>query len=523
MYVALSRLTSLDGLWLTDRSVKVKAHPDVLAFYGYKYDSASSVGGGKSAYQMMYGDQPRQSRTTVGASSSSNSSASASAPAASASALTAEQRERIARNKRQALERRQQRASASECASAEAAPPLPHPASRDLMPLGDYDTLCRCAPGGIEKVFPSWRQNIQFVLEQNDTAALKRASEGLRACDRSSPAAEAALHFFESIVSRHGAHLEAAASAAPGAAPGAAPPHQQRLLAAGTRVRLVGLQSSAALNGRCGTLLSFGAAVGRYAVAIDAIGASASGETKYVRVRNLELLAPSSAAAASAAPGVAAAEVTLPAVTLVTLEEPAAAVDRVGTRVRARGLVAASHINGQCGCVESADAERVQVRFDAPDRSGSGTALKSLRRENLVAVASGGGGGEGAAQPRCASAFPRAGVATAAAAAAASASASAAPPAASPVANVPANVPASKTKSAAPGAKAHSRPSKRKRERTSKRPSKLEQGDACCDEERELAGLRVAELRARLKEKGWPTKGKKAELVARLLASEDRV
>ena len=37
VYVALSRVKGLDGLWLSKpiRGTAVKAHPDVLRFYGY--------------------------------------------------------------------------------------------------------------------------------------------------------------------------------------------------------------------------------------------------------------------------------------------------------------------------------------------------------------------------------------------------------------------------------------------------------------------------------------------------------
>ena len=75
--------------------------------------------------------------------------------------------------------------------------------------------------------------------------------------------------------------------------------------------------------------------------------------------------------------------------------------------------------------------------------------------------------------------------------------------------------PSSDAKSATPVANASSaqpRPGKRKRA----------EGGPCGDEEREIGTLRVSQLRARLKEKGLPTKGKKAELVARLLATEER-
>ena len=54
-----------------------------------------------------------------------------------------------------------------------------------------------------------------------------------------------------------------------------------------------------------------------------------------------------------------------------------------GARVKAQGLVGASHLNGQVGTVESCVGDRVQVRFD-----GS-VEVKSLKRRNLALVGGG--------------------------------------------------------------------------------------------------------------------------------------
>ena len=261
VYVALSRLTSLEGLWLTDRAVKVKAHPSVLEFYGYDKDMPSTYA---STYPQRGG----------GGSSSSSSSSSAGVPS-----VSNDQRERMRLNREAAMARRREKmerkattAKAEEAAQAQAQAKAQGAATESSF---DPDVICNSSavPRGIESVFPTWRENVKFVLAQSDPDALAAALGGLQQMPRAGPQSDAALRFFETLVARQlrridgsnetapedasSASLPSASSSAPASAStdgGGGDGGGGLLLQGGVRVRVHGMVSATELNGQCGSV-----------------------------------------------------------------------------------------------------------------------------------------------------------------------------------------------------------------------------------------------------------------------------
>ena len=262
VYVALSRLTSLEGLWLTDRAVKVKAHPSVLEFYGYDKDMPSTYA---STYPQRGGG---------GSSSSSSSSSSAGVPS-----VSNDQRERMRLNREAAMARRREKmerkattAKAEEAAQAQAQAKAQGAATESSF---DPDVICNSSavPREIESVFPTWRENVKFVLAQSDPGALTAALGGLQQMPRAGPQSDAALRFFETLVARQlrridgsnetapedasSASLPSASSSAPASAStddGGGDGGGGLLLQGGVRVRVHGMVSATELNGQCGSV-----------------------------------------------------------------------------------------------------------------------------------------------------------------------------------------------------------------------------------------------------------------------------
>ena len=69
-------------------------------------------------------------------------------------------------------------------------------------------SVFRGAPPGIEHTFPNWRENVEFILNQNNRSALDSALAELHQGDRILPSMGAALDFFESLVVRQITRLE---------------------------------------------------------------------------------------------------------------------------------------------------------------------------------------------------------------------------------------------------------------------------------------------------------------------------
>ena len=68
----------------------------------------------------------------------------------------------------------------------------------------DPDVICNSSavPRGIESVFPTWQENVKFVVSQFSTLKLSAALGGLQMMPRTGPKSDAALRFFENLVAR---------------------------------------------------------------------------------------------------------------------------------------------------------------------------------------------------------------------------------------------------------------------------------------------------------------------------------